>query len=150
MGSRETTTAIGGRDPGHETRLGSIGVVTLDPHERSIGDRLGVGGVVGTEVAVAGRYKVSAPRIVPLWATTASAKAREPSSSGPAARGLAPRSRVSSREVRVGTSPCGSLGIGVLGHLLDGQIGPLGRGQQAARQLRRRPVPSWGQRVVAL
>jgi hypothetical protein len=33
---------------------GSIGVVTLDPHERSIGDRLGADGVVGTEVAVAG------------------------------------------------------------------------------------------------
>jgi hypothetical protein len=41
-----------GRDPGHETRQWSIGVVTLDPPERSIGDRLGAGGVVGTEVDV--------------------------------------------------------------------------------------------------
>jgi hypothetical protein len=40
LGSRELTTAMVGGDPGHETRLGSIGVVTLDPHERSIGDRL--------------------------------------------------------------------------------------------------------------
>jgi hypothetical protein len=55
-----------GRDPRHETRLWSIGVVTLDPPERSIGARLGAGGVVGTEVAVAGRYKASAARIVPL------------------------------------------------------------------------------------
>ena len=60
--------ATRGTKPGR----GSIGVVTLDPPERSIGDRQGAGGVVGPEVAVAGRYKVSAPRILPLWATTAS------------------------------------------------------------------------------
>jgi hypothetical protein len=33
-------------------QAGSIGVVTLDPPKRFIGDRLGVGGVVGTEVDV--------------------------------------------------------------------------------------------------
>jgi hypothetical protein len=59
-----------------------MGVVTLDPPERSIGDHLGAGGVVGTEVDVAGRYEAWASRIVPLWATTASAKAREPAPSG--------------------------------------------------------------------
>jgi hypothetical protein len=66
LGSREPTTAIVGRDPRHETRLWSIGVATLDHRERSIGDRGGACGVVGTEVAVAVRYKASAPRIGPL------------------------------------------------------------------------------------
>jgi hypothetical protein len=37
-----------GGDLRDEPRLGSIGVVTLDPRERFIGDRLGAGGVVGT------------------------------------------------------------------------------------------------------
>jgi hypothetical protein len=71
-----------GRDPRRETRLGSIGVVTLDPPERSIGSRLGAGGVVGTKVDVAVRYEAWASRIVPLWATTVSAKVQEPSPSG--------------------------------------------------------------------
>jgi hypothetical protein len=35
--------------PAGRTQAGSSGVVTLDPHERSIGDRLGTCGVMGTE-----------------------------------------------------------------------------------------------------
>jgi hypothetical protein len=70
-----------GRDPRHETRLWSIGVVTLDPRERSIGERLGACGVVGTAVRYERRPRGSGR----FGATTASAKAQEPSSSGPAA-----------------------------------------------------------------
>jgi len=113
-----------------------MGVVTLDPPERSIGDHLGAGGVVGTEVDVAGRYEAWASRIVPLWATTASAKARSLhhpvccSEVGSAKPGL-----VAVGEGR-GLRPVASLGIEV-GWTSAGQADWSARtGQQATRQLR--------------
>jgi hypothetical protein len=54
--------AIRGAKPG----WGSIDVVTLDPHERSIGRRLLACGVVRTEVAAAVRYKASAEDLAAL------------------------------------------------------------------------------------